>query len=49
MKIKIYKDGEQAIGKECEGCKTKTGVFYDKKSDFFLCSECEYKLNSGTK
>lgn len=44
--MKIYKDGEYAKGKVCCICKTKTGVFYDKKSDFFLCSRCLSKINN---
>lgn len=42
--MKIYKDGEYTIEKPCKKCNTKTGVFYDKKSDLFLCSKCLYEL-----
>lgn len=45
--MKIYKDGEYAKGKECVGCKTKDGVFYDKASDFFICAKCLNKLQQG--
>jgi len=41
--MKIYKDGEYAKGKRCFICKTDKGVFYDKKSDFFLCNKCLYE------
>ncbi|MBK5243194.1 hypothetical protein [Clostridium sp.] len=41
VKTKIYEDGEWATGKEeCINCKTKESVFYDKRSDFFMCSKC---------
>ena len=40
--MKIYKDGEYA-NKSCAKCKTNVGVFYDKKSDLFICSKCLYE------
>ncbi|MEG2289068.1 MAG: hypothetical protein RSA29_04500 [Clostridium sp.] len=42
--IKIYKNDEYALGKECFDCKTKDSVFYNKRFDIFTCSICLRKL-----
>lgn len=47
MKEKIYKDGEYAPEKECFKCKTKGGVFYDKKFDVFTHSECLHEFEES--
>lgn len=41
--MKIYKDKELAIGKECYKCKAKEEVRYYREYDLFLCEKCYKK------
>ena len=45
--MKIYKDGEYAINKMCFNCRTEEGVFYDKRTDFFICNACLSEIENS--
>ena len=56
-KKRIYEDGEYVLCsrclkaekcediKKCAGCGSIKGVFYDQRTDLFLCARCEYEAN----
>lgn len=59
-KSKIYEDGERtlctmcakaqkcSVVKTCFGCRRVEGVYYDKRSDLFLCNRCLYEMEGKT-